>query len=68
MVFSRAIGYGRASLEHPSMDPRTPGYAHLGRQTIATIIVRCAVDLFAIELGLSVCMCSDMLRILKIVF
>jgi hypothetical protein len=28
--FSKAIGYGRASLEHPSIDPRTPGYAHLG--------------------------------------
>lgn len=27
--FSKAIGYGRASLEHPSIDPRTPGYAHL---------------------------------------
>ncbi|VDK19506.1 unnamed protein product [Anisakis simplex] len=27
--FSKAIGYGRASLQHPSMDPRTPGYAHL---------------------------------------
>lgn len=29
--FSKAIGYGRASLEHPSIDPRTPGYAHLGK-------------------------------------
>lgn len=28
--FSKAIGYGRASLQHPSMDPRTPGHAHLG--------------------------------------
>jgi tetratricopeptide (TPR) repeat protein len=27
--FSKAIAYGRASLEHPSIDPRTPGYAHL---------------------------------------
>uniref|UniRef100_A0A1I7ZRA3 RING-type domain-containing protein n=1 Tax=Steinernema glaseri TaxID=37863 RepID=A0A1I7ZRA3_9BILA len=27
--FSKAIGYGRASLQHPSMDPRTPGYAQL---------------------------------------
>ncbi|MFH4980442.1 hypothetical protein AB6A40_007151 [Gnathostoma spinigerum] len=27
--FSKAIGYGRASLQHPNMDPRTPGYAHL---------------------------------------
>lgn len=28
--FSKAIAYGRASLEHPNMDPRTPGYANLG--------------------------------------
>ncbi len=28
--FSKAISYGRASLQHPSIDPRTPGYAHLG--------------------------------------
>ncbi|VDM98684.1 unnamed protein product [Thelazia callipaeda] len=27
--FSKAIGYGRASLQHQSMDPRTPGHAHL---------------------------------------
>ncbi|VDK31048.1 unnamed protein product [Gongylonema pulchrum] len=27
--FSKAIGYGRASVQHPSMDPRTPGHAHL---------------------------------------
>ncbi|KAI6242698.1 RING-type domain-containing protein [Aphelenchoides fujianensis] len=28
--FGKAIGYGRASsLEHPSIDQRTPGYAHL---------------------------------------
>ncbi|EJW74448.1 hypothetical protein WUBG_14644 [Wuchereria bancrofti] len=28
--FGKAIGYGRASLQHPSIDPRTPGHAHLG--------------------------------------
>ncbi|KIH55259.1 hypothetical protein ANCDUO_14587, partial [Ancylostoma duodenale] len=28
--FSKALNYGKASLQHPSMDPRTPGYAHLG--------------------------------------
>lgn len=28
--FGKAIGYGRASLQHPSVDPRTPGHAHLG--------------------------------------
>uniref|UniRef100_A0A158P852 RING-type domain-containing protein n=1 Tax=Angiostrongylus cantonensis TaxID=6313 RepID=A0A158P852_ANGCA len=28
--FSKALSYGKASLQHPSMDPRTPGYAHLG--------------------------------------
>ena len=28
--FSKAISYGKASLQHPSIDPRTPGYAHLG--------------------------------------
>uniref|UniRef100_A0A1I8EAK9 Uncharacterized protein n=1 Tax=Wuchereria bancrofti TaxID=6293 RepID=A0A1I8EAK9_WUCBA len=27
--FGKAIGYGRASLQHPSIDPRTPGHAHL---------------------------------------
>ncbi|CAI4229685.1 unnamed protein product [Auanema sp. JU1783] len=27
--FSKALSYGKASLQHPSMDPRTPGYAHL---------------------------------------
>uniref|UniRef100_A0A914YPD4 Rapsyn myristoylation/linker region N-terminal domain-containing protein n=1 Tax=Panagrolaimus superbus TaxID=310955 RepID=A0A914YPD4_9BILA len=27
--FSKAISYGKASLQHPSIDPRTPGYAHL---------------------------------------
>uniref|UniRef100_A0A1I7VLE5 Rapsyn_N domain-containing protein n=1 Tax=Loa loa TaxID=7209 RepID=A0A1I7VLE5_LOALO len=27
--FGKAIGYGRASLQHPSMDPGTPGHAHL---------------------------------------
>ncbi|CAD6192470.1 unnamed protein product [Caenorhabditis auriculariae] len=27
--FTKALQYGKASLEHPSMDPRTPGYAHL---------------------------------------
>uniref|UniRef100_A0A914UN04 RING-type domain-containing protein n=1 Tax=Plectus sambesii TaxID=2011161 RepID=A0A914UN04_9BILA len=27
--FSKAISYGRSSLQHRSMDPRTPGYAHL---------------------------------------
>ncbi|CAD5210153.1 unnamed protein product [Bursaphelenchus okinawaensis] len=27
--FSKAIAYGRASLVHPSIDPRTPGYANL---------------------------------------
>lgn len=29
--FSKAIAYGRACLQHPSIDARTPGYAHLGR-------------------------------------
>uniref|UniRef100_A0A1I7WXL5 Rapsyn_N domain-containing protein n=1 Tax=Heterorhabditis bacteriophora TaxID=37862 RepID=A0A1I7WXL5_HETBA len=29
--FSKALSYGKASLQHPSMDPRTPGYAHLER-------------------------------------
>lgn len=28
--FGKAIVYGRASLQHPSIDARTPGYAHLG--------------------------------------
>ena len=28
--FSKANTYGKASLSHPSMDPRTPGYAQLG--------------------------------------
>ncbi|KAH7720893.1 rapsyn protein 1 [Aphelenchoides avenae] len=27
--FSKAISYGRASLQNPSIDSRTPGYAHL---------------------------------------
>lgn len=27
--FTKALQYGKASLEHPSMDPRTPGYANL---------------------------------------
>ncbi|UMM16924.1 hypothetical protein L5515_013730 [Caenorhabditis briggsae] len=27
--FTKALQYGKASLEHPSMDPRTPGYTHL---------------------------------------
>ncbi|KAM3718543.1 hypothetical protein ACO02O_10502 [Dirofilaria immitis] len=27
--FGKAIGYGRASLQHPSIDPGTPGHAHL---------------------------------------
>ncbi|GMR39669.1 hypothetical protein PMAYCL1PPCAC_09864, partial [Pristionchus mayeri] len=27
--YSKALSYGKASLQHPSMDPRTPGYAHL---------------------------------------
>lgn len=27
--FTKALQYGKASLEHPSMDPRTPGYSHL---------------------------------------
>ncbi|CAJ0948805.1 unnamed protein product, partial [Mesorhabditis belari] len=27
--FTKALAYGKASLQHPSMDPRTPGYAHL---------------------------------------
>uniref|UniRef100_A0A8R1DWQ8 RING-type domain-containing protein n=1 Tax=Caenorhabditis japonica TaxID=281687 RepID=A0A8R1DWQ8_CAEJA len=27
--FTKALQYGKASLDHPSMDPRTPGYAHL---------------------------------------
>lgn len=31
--FSKAISYGRASLQNPSIDSRTPGYAHLGKQT-----------------------------------
>ncbi|PAV87999.1 hypothetical protein WR25_20262 isoform D [Diploscapter pachys] len=26
--FSKALSYGKASLQHPSMDSRTPGYAH----------------------------------------
>lgn len=30
--FSKAIGYGRASVQHPSMDPRTPGHAYLGKK------------------------------------
>lgn len=29
--YSKAISYSKASLQHPSMDPRTPGYAHLGK-------------------------------------
>ncbi len=28
--FSKAISYARASLQHPSMDSRTPGHAQLG--------------------------------------
>uniref|UniRef100_A0A915EAC4 Rapsyn myristoylation/linker region N-terminal domain-containing protein n=1 Tax=Ditylenchus dipsaci TaxID=166011 RepID=A0A915EAC4_9BILA len=27
--YSKAISYGRASLQHPNIDSRTPGYAHL---------------------------------------
>uniref|UniRef100_A0A0N5ATC2 RING-type domain-containing protein n=1 Tax=Syphacia muris TaxID=451379 RepID=A0A0N5ATC2_9BILA len=27
--YSKAISYSKASLQHPSLDPRTPGYAHL---------------------------------------
>ncbi|VIO93983.1 Uncharacterized protein BM_BM2318 [Brugia malayi] len=27
--FGKAIGYGRASLQHPNIDPRTLGHAHL---------------------------------------
>ncbi|CAJ0567461.1 unnamed protein product, partial [Mesorhabditis spiculigera] len=27
--FTKALSYGKASNQHPSMDPRTPGYAHL---------------------------------------
>ncbi len=29
--FSKAIMYGKASLQHPSIDPRTPGYAYLSK-------------------------------------
>lgn len=28
--FGKAISYGRASLQHASIDPGTPGHAHLG--------------------------------------
>lgn len=30
--FSKALSYGKASLQHPSMDSRTPGYAHFSKR------------------------------------
>lgn len=35
--FSKAISYGKASLQHPCIDPRTPGYAHLGNLSFCYI-------------------------------
>lgn len=35
--YGRAIGYGRASLELPSIDSRTPGYVHLSECFIAPL-------------------------------
>uniref|UniRef100_A0A0N4Z3Z2 RING-type domain-containing protein n=1 Tax=Parastrongyloides trichosuri TaxID=131310 RepID=A0A0N4Z3Z2_PARTI len=31
--FPKSISYGKASLQHPSIDPRTPGYAYLSIAT-----------------------------------
>ncbi|CEF59289.1 43 kDa receptor-associated protein of the synapse [Strongyloides ratti] len=31
--FPKSINYGKASLQHPSIDPRTPGYAYLSIAT-----------------------------------
>uniref|UniRef100_A0A0R3RK02 Rapsyn_N domain-containing protein n=1 Tax=Elaeophora elaphi TaxID=1147741 RepID=A0A0R3RK02_9BILA len=35
--FGKAIGYGRASLQHPSIDPGTPGHAHLGSPILVAL-------------------------------
>lgn len=46
--FSKAIAYGRASLEHPSIDARTPGWK---RQLVAEKLLdlKLLIDIFNLD-------------------